>query len=134
MAIEALLLGAILVGGVVPKDESNIYLAVALTAMAMGTQNTSLRMARVLGVYTTHITGTITRLSEDIVSSAFGRRGRGKEIGLNAALWATFLLGALAAALLMTHAAPGRLLALPIGAILLVGALDLRAPLAQLDS
>jgi len=36
----------------------------------MGTQNTSLRMAGILAIFTTHVTGTLTHFGEQRASSA----------------------------------------------------------------
>jgi uncharacterized membrane protein YoaK (UPF0700 family) len=49
---------------------------VALSAFAMGTQNASLRAAGVLNVYTTHVTGTLTRMSYRFVQFLFALHGR----------------------------------------------------------
>lgn len=121
MALEAILLGifALWLHGPMdpargPPDGWTIYLLVAVASIAMGVQNTSLRMAGILGVYTTHVTGTITRLSEDLVAFGFALadrlgarrkaletetpRSRGParlgKIGLSAGLFAGFLAGA----------------------------------------
>lgn len=41
---------------------------VALAAVAMGVQNVSLRASGALSVYTTHVTGSLTRLADDAVT------------------------------------------------------------------
>lgn len=104
----------------------------ALAAAAMGCQNTALRMAGILGVYTTHVTGTLTRLSEDLVAWAWSTRpARGwAEIGRSAALFAGFAAGALAGALLAPSWGGGAAMGLPILLVLAVAAADLARPFA----
>ena len=93
----------------------------ALGALAMGMQNASLRRVGPFSVFTTHITGTLTRLSESFVSLVFWvhdtrrrqprvpwgalvRLGRGektvRETFFMGGLWLMFLLGAAAGAVL----------------------------------
>jgi uncharacterized membrane protein YoaK (UPF0700 family) len=113
-----------------------LYALLALTAIAMGTQNTCLRMAGILSVFTTHVTGTITRFSEQLVDYALPRSGRrSRRMPGNAAfslgLWTLFFLGALAAGELLPYWGPGPMLIPPIAVLLLVVAADLVRPLVE---
>jgi uncharacterized membrane protein YoaK (UPF0700 family) len=154
LAIEAALLALLLAlfltaggnwprGGEAPSGWP-LYLLVALPAMAMGTQNTSLRMAGVLGVYTTHVTGALTKLGEDFVTWGFAtidrwrgggrpcgadRPPQGSVLGFSAALLAAFLLGALLAAFLLPAIGRSSALLLPIAVLIAVGLVDWRRPL-----
>lgn len=160
MALEALCLAALLAGVeyLLPRGLDTtmaagwpLYLLVAITAVAMGIQNTSLRMADVLTVYTTHVTGALTRFGEDVVEYLFQRRTGPKpqqgsttdapsapaarQLRLSAvffplALWSGFLLGAIVSAYATLHGGSA-VLALPIAVVLLVGGLDCIAPLEQ---
>lgn len=147
LIIEAACLAAILVWGapllaahdVGTADAPRwpLYLLIALTAVAMGTQNTSLRMAGILAVFTTHVTGTLTRLSEQLIAFALPREGGRRSrrdltrAGFSAALWLAFFLGALAASELLPRWGPGPVLLPPIGVLLIVIAADLARPLAK---
>lgn len=138
--------GALLPGEGRPSGAGReIYLLIAAAAAAMGIQNTSLRMADVLTVYTTHVTGAVTRFSEDAIDFILGNRketdaagGRPKgKTHLRGALfafglWAAFLLGATAAAYATARLGAGAL-AIPMAVILLVGIADAAAPLARTD-
>ncbi len=115
-----------------------LYVLIALTAIAMGTQNTSLRMAGILAIFTTHVTGTLTRFGEQFVDYLLRAPGtcsreRMAEAGFSAGLWLAFLLGALLAAELLPRLGPAIALALPIGMLLLVIAADLLQPFANID-
>ncbi|HWG59610.1 MAG TPA: YoaK family protein [Candidatus Acidoferrales bacterium] len=91
---------------------------VAALSIAMGVQNTTLRMTGVLTIYTTHVTGAITQLSEDAVSYLFWagekmreglrgmallraswRQGSFRGLLLNIALWVGYIAGAGAGAI-----------------------------------
>lgn len=91
---------------------------VAALSIAMGVQNTTLRMTGVLTIYTTHVTGAITQLSEDAVGYLFWAREKMRQgmtaaslmrsswreksfrgFLLNAALWIGYIIGAGAGAL-----------------------------------
>jgi uncharacterized membrane protein YoaK (UPF0700 family) len=127
----------------------HLYVLLAIAAVAMGAQNTSLRMAGILSVYTTHVTGAVTRFSEHAVAWVFAlidqrkpsgddrsHRRPGHELGqalLCAAIWLAFLGGAV----LGSYLAPRwgfATLALPITIVILVGLLDCACPLARFDS
>ncbi len=126
----------------------HLYALLAIAAITMGAQNTSLRMAGILTVYTTHVTGAVTRCSEHAVAWLFALRDRRQRQGdershhrpgqelrqamLSGAIWAAFLCGAF----LASDLAPRwgvEALAWPIGIVLLVGAIDCACPLARLD-
>jgi uncharacterized membrane protein YoaK (UPF0700 family) len=125
----------------------HLYALLALAAIAMGAQNTSLRMAGILSVYTTHVTGAVTRFSEHALAWLFAvadrRRSRGdesshrgpaREFGqamLAGGVWVAFLGGAC----LASYLAPrwgARALAWPLGIVILVGLIDCACPLARL--
>jgi uncharacterized membrane protein YoaK (UPF0700 family) len=124
-----------------------LHLMIALFTIAMGTQNTSLRMAGVLTVYTTHVTGTITKFSEDAVQYVFAlidrRRGRGQAevagdprpapafaaLMLSAGIWAGFVAGAILAGYLLPRFGLPTLL-VPITTLALIGIIDCVKPLA----
>lgn len=89
-----------------PGAEATVL--VGLSAFAMGTQNASLRAAGVLNIYTTHVTGTLTRMSQRAVEFLFavGDRRRGsahrvrcqklRQAGHLAVLWLAYVAGAAA--------------------------------------
>lgn len=146
LAVEAVCLaafswwGAPLVasGGTGTADAPHwpLYALIALTAVAMGVQNTSLRMAGILAVFTTHVTGTLTRTGEQLVGYLFARREERRapmlaQAAFSAGLWLTFFLGALLASELLPRLGIGRSLLAPIAVLLIVIALDLRRPFAE---
>jgi len=112
LLLEVALLGAFLVLG----HQGPLFLVhVALGSLAMGMQNASLRRVGPFSVFTTHITGTLTRFGESFVSFVFWvldtrrreprvtwrglvRLGRGEkkaqETFFMGSLWLMFLLGA----------------------------------------
>ena len=71
-------------------------LVVALSAVAMGAQNASLRDAGVLDVYTTHVTGTLTTLAREASRFIVGRRIKTAHLLLLAGLWVLYVVGAAA--------------------------------------
>jgi uncharacterized membrane protein YoaK (UPF0700 family) len=113
-----------------------LYALLALAAIAMGTQNTSLRMAGILSVFTTHVTGTLTRLGEQLVAALFARSAAAMSAnlasaGFSAGLLLAFLLGAFVASELLPLWGMGEVLALPIGLLFVVIAADLQRPFAE---
>lgn len=113
-----------------------LYLLVALTAIAMGTQNTSLRMAGILTIFTTHVTGTLTRMGEQLVSYLFARQAGPSAAALtraafSAGLWLAFFLGALLASQLLPRWGAGDALIVPIALLLIVIVIDLLRPFAE---
>jgi uncharacterized membrane protein YoaK (UPF0700 family) len=124
-----------------------LYLLVGLSAIAMGTQNTSLRMAGILSIFTTHVTGTLTRFGEQLVNYGFAlsdqlRRGAVTpaaarpaaslhQAAFSAALWVAFLAGAGAASTLTPRWGAATALCLPIALLALVAGIDLLRPLAK---
>ena len=113
-----------------------LYALLALAAIAMGTQNTSLRMAGILSIFTTHVTGTLTRLGEQLVNALFARSAEGMSAnlasaGFSAGLLLAFLFGAFAASELLPLWGMANVLALPIALLLIVIAADLLQPLAE---
>ena len=109
---------------------------IALTAIAMGTQNTSLRMAGILPIFTTHVTGALSRFGEQFVTWLLPRKGAPRsgdalaEAVLSAGLWLSFFVGALVASLLLNSWRPATVLIPPIAALVLVIAIDLLRPFA----
>jgi uncharacterized membrane protein YoaK (UPF0700 family) len=76
MMIEAACLSALLALNLLgaPHSTATPGVLVALAAVAMGAQNATLRGCGVLDAYTTHVTGTLTRLARDLARYAFERR------------------------------------------------------------
>lgn len=146
LAIEAACLAALAVwgapllasgaAGTTEQPHWPLYALLALAAIAMGTQNTSLRMAGILSIFTTHVTGTLTRLAEQLVEALFAQSAEAMpdnltQAGFSAGLWLAFLLGAVAASELLPLWGTGEVLALPIALLLLVIAADLLQPFAE---
>jgi uncharacterized membrane protein YoaK (UPF0700 family) len=149
MTVEALFLLVFLAWGheFMPVSGSAhlpLYPPIALAAMAMGIQNTSLRMAGVLGVYTTHVTGTITRFSEFVIDWSFARRDcatgadeAGARVAASrrgaltsAGLWSGFLTGAVLASYLHPRWQIQALL-VPLAIVVAVGIADAASPLTR---
>jgi uncharacterized membrane protein YoaK (UPF0700 family) len=158
MLLEAICLGIVVVGGdeLLQAGAASgasagwpLHLMIALFTIAMGAQNTSLRMAGVLTVYTTHITGTISKFSEDAVQYVFAlidrRRGRRRREGavsrrrtpgfaallLSAGLWAGFVAGAMLAGYLVPRFGLPILLG-PIATVASIGIIDCVRPLTPM--
>lgn len=151
MALEIVCLGAFALAGpaLLPAGGTAsggwaLYLLVALTAVAMGAQNTSLRISGILSAYTTHVTGALTKFTEDVIDWGFAvadrRRGRlaaGRKPPNFAAalfpgaLWAAFLAGAIAGAAVLPHWGIAATLLPPLVAAAAVGALDWLEPLTE---
>jgi uncharacterized membrane protein YoaK (UPF0700 family) len=128
----------LLTGGKDPLTTASptLYGLVSVTAVAMGIQNTSLRMAGVLNVFTTHVTGTLTRLGEQLVDLLLSRNvaDRGTTPGqaaLSAGLWLAFFLGALLASMLLPRWSIRAVLGLPVAVLLAIVAADLLEPFAR---
>jgi uncharacterized membrane protein YoaK (UPF0700 family) len=129
MAIEALCLGTFLVVGLMrfgatphmaPPSTPMFILLIGSIAAAMGVQSASLRKIGALTIFTTFLTGTMTKLAEDLAIYLFwlrdctrgrGRRRLGKAIRLSPrqesfqgvvlliSLYLSYALGALIGAL-----------------------------------
>ncbi|HWB51586.1 MAG TPA: YoaK family protein [Stellaceae bacterium] len=119
-----------------------VYGLVALAAFAMGAQNTSIRMARILSVYTTHMTGALTGLGEALVAAALplgAASGRERHAGVLAtiaqslALLLGFIAGALAGAWLLKIAGLAAAMSLPLALLVLAAVVDGVAPLTRFD-
>lgn len=143
LALELAALAAFIVLAPGPPDKTQplglLLSRIAAAAVAMGLQNTSLRMAGMLTTFTTHVTGTLTRFSEDIIACTIGRGGRppiedpghGRAALLSGCLWIAFVIGVTVAALLMPRV--GRIaLVIPFGIVCAVVAIDLAAPMAAM--
>jgi uncharacterized membrane protein YoaK (UPF0700 family) len=146
LAIEAACLAALALwgapllasgaAGTAQQPHWPLYALLALAAIAMGTQNTSLRMAGILTIFTTHVTGTLTRLGEQLVAALFARSAGAMtanlaSAGFSAGLLLAFLLGAFVASELLPLWGMGKILALPIALLLVVIAADLLRPFAE---
>lgn len=132
------------------------YALIAIVALAMGAQNTSLRMAGILSVYTTHMTGNLSRLSEDLIVSGFSlmrpaaRRTAGagfaadslrqrhpmalRNIIRSATLLAGFFAGAVAGAAALNAEGVARAMSVPLAVLVAVGVLDWLVPLTVFPS
>lgn len=139
-----------------PHPSPAIYVMVAIVAVAMGAQNTSLRMAGILSVFTTHITGALTNFSEALIASGFtllqpGKRGRAgggfaaerlkshhgealKNLAQSLAILLGFFLGAWAGALLSRTTGIAGAMPVPLALLVLVGLIEWRVPLTAFPS
>ncbi len=142
LAVEAGCLAALAWQG---PDQRSLLSLVALAAFSMGLQNISLRTAGVLSVFTTHVTGTLTRLGEQFVACAFAiaaRLGRRRakddgpaplaalgQAGFAASLWLAFLAGGGTAGAVLPNWGFASL-GLPIAVLLVIAGFQLIAPVA----
>jgi uncharacterized membrane protein YoaK (UPF0700 family) len=153
MLLEVICLGIVvaagdrLLQGEAPRGWP-LYFMIALFTLAMAAQNTSLRMAGVLTVYTTHVTGTITKFSEDAVRYVFASVDRRRGIGrapsgeegrpappfsallLSAGLCGGFVAGAVLAGYFVPPFGLVTLL-IPIAVVASLGIVDCIRPLAS---
>jgi uncharacterized membrane protein YoaK (UPF0700 family) len=137
LAAEALLLTALIaILELAPGSVEGwpAYALVALSAVAMGAQNTSLGTSGILSEYTTHITGTITRFAQHVVAWLTAPRTRrsasnaeARAVLFSAALCFGFLGGALVASAMGRGARVLGLL-LPVAIVLGVALADIVAP------
>ncbi len=131
--VEALLLAALIATiALAPASiqGSSCYGLVCLAAVAMGVQNTSLGASGLLSEYTTHITGTLTKLAGHAVATVLrdaGRRSEARAALLCASLCAGFLGGALMASALWSGARVFGLL-IPLAIVLGIALVDVVAP------
>lgn len=118
------------------------YVPVALLALAMGLQNATLIRVGASSLYTTHITGNLTRLAREgahallWIATGHSRKGRTEEddrraarrVGLMAGLWMSYTVGAVAGSLAVGRW--GRLGAwAALAALLVLIAVDLLRPI-----
>jgi uncharacterized membrane protein YoaK (UPF0700 family) len=160
LAVELPLLGffSLAAGGLshTGDPDRRVYELIAIVAFAMGTQNTSLRMAGILSVFTTHVTGAVSSLSEELIICGFvwlqPRRRRGGGAGFasghlrgrhrkaaanalrSAMLLAGFFGGALAGAALFYPAGLPGVMFVPFGLLIGVGIFDWILPLTVFPS
>ena len=133
-----------------------VYLLIAAVAFAMGTQNTSLRMAGILSVFTTHLTGALSSLSEELIVCCFAllqpNRHRRRDGGFasdtlrakhpkafrnavrSAALLVGFFAGALAGAALFRPVGLAAAMIVPLLLLAGAGIYDWLAPLTVFPS
>jgi uncharacterized membrane protein YoaK (UPF0700 family) len=152
MMLEVICLGIVVAAGDLLLEAGAprgwpLYSMIALFTIAMAAQNTSLRMAGVLTVYTTHVTGTITKFSEDAVRYVFALIDRRREntqpaagegrpappfaaILLSAGLCGGFVVGAVLAGFLVPPIGLVTLL-IPIAVVTAIGIVDYVQPLAS---
>jgi uncharacterized membrane protein YoaK (UPF0700 family) len=120
------------------------HVALSLGALAMGMQNASLTQVGPVHAFTTHVTGTITKLAESAVDALFWLKderssARGtlwkrawgqkdvKTAAIMLGLWTVFLLGAIAGGLLEMRVHVASLL-LPAAVLLVLAAWSWRRP------
>jgi uncharacterized membrane protein YoaK (UPF0700 family) len=112
LGIEALFIALVVVALPLPPDSEiataaglRFFVPVGLLSTAMGLQNASLVRVGASSVYTTHITGNLTRFAREAAHwtvSTFRRqreapvsaRGSGRRAMLMAAVWTSYLCGA----------------------------------------
>lgn len=138
------------------RPDGFLYLLIAVVGFAMGAQNTSLRMAGVLSVFTTHFTGAVSALSEELIVCGFAlllpktarRRGGGfasrslrerhpdasRNIVCTAALLVGFFGGALAGATLVRALGVREAMIMPLVLLTAVGVFDWLMPLTDFPS
>ena len=141
LVIEALCLFAF---GAMPAwaDGPRVFLG----AVAMGIQNTSLRNSGIVSLYTTHVTGLLTNLTESVSALIAGAIGvehgsRDRESGATmstrrqgraalrlTAYYAVWILGAIACAVSVSREPFA--IVLPLIVVLAAAAIDFAAPLA----
>jgi len=142
LAVEALLLAlfahatpAMHVGQVVDQHSASYFLLVGLLAFAMGVQTATLTHVGALTIYTTFVTGTLTKLTESltrvlfwvydvrkagtshIVANVFGQRDV-QEGAMLASTWMCYVIGAAIGTLLKSR---WELRALYVPVALLIG-------------
>jgi uncharacterized membrane protein YoaK (UPF0700 family) len=107
-------------------DDPAVYGLIAVAGLAMGLQSGAVHRLRVPGVMTTYITGTLTSLLSDLTGrlrriegSAPGASPQERRVGLLAAVFLMYALGALAGAILYRRS-PALMTLLPVAAVLLV--------------
>lgn len=146
LLLEVALLGAFLV---LALRGAFFYVRVALGALAMGMQNASLRRVGPFSIFTTHITGTLTKFGESFVSLVFWvhdtrrrepragwgglvRLARGektvRETFFMGGLWLMFLLGAAGGSVLERRFGPPAL-AVPMALLLAMAFHERRHPI-----
>lgn len=150
--------GALLPAGNAARANADAptYAMIAVVAFAMGAQNTSLRMAGILSVFTTHMTGALSGLSQELIVCLFSLlqpRNRGKagggfaagslqeahpkafrNIGQSAALLIAFFCGAFAGAAAFKAAGLAMALVIPLALLLAIGVLDWLVPMTNFPS
>lgn len=107
-------------------DDPVVYGLIAMAGLAMGIQSGAVHRLRIPGVMTTYITGTLTSLMSDLTGrlrriegSASGASPRERRVGLMAAVFLLYALGALAGAMLHGRS-PALMTLLPVSAVLIV--------------
>lgn len=89
LALETVMLAAFaLIAGPDPEvTEAHFYLLVTLGSLAMGLQNSVLLHFGALTIYTTHITGLLTRLAHAVADALFWVRDHASVYPSSGALW-----------------------------------------------
>jgi uncharacterized membrane protein YoaK (UPF0700 family) len=139
-----------------PHPPAAIYVMVAIVAIALGAQNTSLRMAGILSAFTTHITGALTVFSEAVIVCGFAllqpaarrREGGGfaterlkshhgqavKNLAQSLSILLGFFSGALAGAMLSRVTGIAGAMPVPLALLIAVALFERRVPLIQSPS
>jgi len=150
LGMEALLIALVVIALPLPPDSEvataagvHYFVPVGLLATAMGLQNASLVRVGASSVYTTHVTGNLTRLAREAAhwtvltihrphgTNATARRS-GRRALLMAAVWTSYLSGAVFG--LFARQAWGlRALVLPLMVLLALVLLDRVRPLGGHD-
>jgi uncharacterized membrane protein YoaK (UPF0700 family) len=141
---------AVIDGRTLPLDPWwRFYLLAALPPLAMGLQNATIKQVAGRRVRTTYISGVLTNLAEESVRYIFWHRDQSRHatppqrlagprpsltrVGLLASIWLGYVAGGLLGAL-AELVWPLWLLAIPVACLLIVAAIDLWRPLANLKS
>ena len=151
LGIEALFIGLVVVALPLPPDSEIVtaaglrfFVPVGLLSTAMGLQNATLVRVGASSVYTTHITGNLTRFAREAAHwtvSAFRRqrggrtaaRGSARRAMLMAAVWTSYLCGAVLGVL--GRSAWGlRALVFPLVVLVALVVLDRARPLGGRDT
>ena len=129
LAIEGALLIVFSVTWLLARPTPNgpaVYWLIAMAGLAMGIPSGAVHRLRVPGIMTTYITGTLTSLMSDLTGrlrklegSASGASSRERRVGLMAAVFIVYALGALAGAILHRQS-PALMTLLPVIAVLIV--------------
>jgi uncharacterized membrane protein YoaK (UPF0700 family) len=149
LGIEALLIALVAVVLPLPPDSVlavaaglHYFIPVGLLATAMGLQNASLVRVGASSVYTTHVTGNLTRFAREAANwtvwaihrpheTRLARRSARRSL-LMAGVWGSYLCGAVLG-VLGRHAWGLRALVLPLVVLLALVALDRVRPLGGHD-
>ena len=141
LGLEALLIALVVIAFPLPPDSEvatalgvAYFVPVGLLSTAMGIQNASLVRVGASSVYTTHVTGNLTRLAREAAHWTMLRRERatarrsGRRALLMAAVWTSYLCGA-SLGVVGRNALGVRALVFPVGVLLALVVLDRVRPI-----